>query len=471
MFSLERDNDTICAIATAPGVGGIAVLRVSGTDSISVARKIVPFLPVLPESHRVYYGFIKEYNSGEQIDEVLITYFNEKRSFTGEQVVEISCHGGTLITSMILDQLILSGARLAQPGEFTYRAFMNGRIDLIQAESVLSLIESDSKKAAKLSLRQLKGELSNDILDIEDELTWILAHLEANIDFAAEDIIVAEDSQLVDRTEKVKSRINQLLTTYKSGKAIKDGLVVSLAGVPNAGKSSLFNAIVGEERAIVTDVPGTTRDFIEGDIMMDGYKVQFVDTAGLRTTQDKVEIIGIGRTKKLISESDVVLYLIDATNPVIDETLKKMSAEDFDRAVIVVNKVDKINDHQKKEVDDFILKELNHLLGPHGFEKRMVNVSATRHLGLKELKNLIMNQFVSPFSETSAVLSQKRHFENLEKSDQALDKSIKLMKASQSPEFISFELQNALLAVKQILGKQFDDEIMDRVFKEFCLGK
>ena len=241
--------------------------------------------------------------------------------------------------------------------------------------------------------------------------------------------------------------------------------------MPNAGKSSLFNAIVGEERAIVTDVPGTTRDFIEGDIMMDGYKVQFVDTAGLRTTQDKVEIIGIGRTKKLISESDVVLYLIDATNPVIDETLKNVH-EDFDRAVIVVNKVDKINDHQKKkEVDDFILKELNHLLGPHGFEKRMVNVSATRHLGLKELKNLIMNQFVSPFSETSAVLSQKRHFENLEKSDQALDKSIKLMKASQSPGFISFELQNALLAVKQILGKQFDDEIMDRVFKEFCLGK
>ncbi|MEZ4870987.1 MAG: tRNA uridine-5-carboxymethylaminomethyl(34) synthesis GTPase MnmE [Bdellovibrionales bacterium] len=339
MFSLERDHDTICAVATAPGVGGIAVIRLSGSIADQVIRKSCPFIPNPTESHRVYYGFLIDPISSEEVDEVLVTYFQKGKSFTNEETYEISCHGGQVVSQNILDILIQSGARLAEPGEFTYRAFMSGRIDLVQAESVLQLIDSQSKKSARLSLRQLKGQLSNQLRVIETEMTEILAHLEANIDFAAEDIEIKSNLYLSEKASAIETQLAELLKTYQQGRIINSGLKVALIGLPNVGKSSLMNTLVGEERAIVTDVPGTTRDIVESRTLINGVVVEFVDTAGLRSTEDKVEKLGIQRTQVALREADLVFVVVDLACPALPE-LQYFDGLDDQQFILVGNKLD-----------------------------------------------------------------------------------------------------------------------------------
>ena len=286
---LDKDKDTICASITAPGQAGISVVRVCGPTSEDITRKLCSFLPPRPESHRVYYGIAQAAPKGPALDEVLVTYFRSGRSFTGDETFEISCHGNQVIVSELLSALCAGGARMAERGEFTYRAFMNGRIDLVQAESVLDLIQSRSKRAVQAAVRQLQGGFSIRLREMLGELTWILANLEANIDFSSEDIEVAAQSVLADRTEALLVTVGALLAQQSQGRILKSGFQVALAGRPNAGKSSLLNALLEEERAIVTEVPGTTRDMVEGEISIDGYNVTLVDTAGWRETDDRVE--------------------------------------------------------------------------------------------------------------------------------------------------------------------------------------
>jgi tRNA modification GTPase len=481
LFNVDRDKDTICAVATPPGVGGISVIRVSGQDSLKLVRRLCGFIPTHPESHRVYYGKIKNLEHGEDIDEVLVTYFAKGKSFTGEQTLEISTHGSPIITQETLNELIKAGCRIAEPGEFTYRAFMGGRIDLVQAESVLSLIESQSKKSARLSLRQLEGALSKTINELEDQLTLTLAHLEANIDFASEDIEIETNNSLKTKVETCYHQVQSLIASYDDGRKIQQGLKAALIGDPNVGKSSLLNRLCGEEKAIVTDVAGTTRDFVEGKLNINGQLVHLIDTAGLRKTEDQVESIGVQRTIDLLSQVDVLFVLLDLSKPLSEQLNLDLDLSGLKLPIYIVgNKLDLVQPAYSEysiheQIDDCaknhgknskILKILSKLS-----DEQVVKVSAVTGQGVQAIHELLKSELCKEFSESSAMIFQSRHFELLTAVSEALSRALIQFDQEESPEFIALELQDSLKKLQEIVGKQFDDEVMDRVFKEFCLGK
>lgn len=459
LFSLERDNDTICAVATAQGVGGIAVLRVSGNQAYELSQKIAQFLPENPESHRAYFGVLHEWlNPQEGIDEVLITYFKKGSSFTGEETCEISCHGSPILTKRIISELHKAGCRLAEKGEFTYRAFMNGKIDLVQAESVLTLIESESEKASKLAFRQLRGSLSTTLQDIKEKLTIVLAHLEANIDYAHEDIEVESTDKLVEQAKTIQMDIQRLLATYKDGLILKNGLEFSLIGKPNVGKSSFLNKLLGEEKAIVTHIPGTTRDIVEGTISISGLPIKFIDTAGIRETDDVVEKIGIQRSRESIQSSDYSFCLVDLSEDQDLTILNEIEHLDSQRVIIVGTKLDS----HKWRLSDY----------PTHYSKfKCFEVSSVEGTNVCQINDFIEECVNKTSNEFSAVISQTRHFELLKKAYVSIQKSIQLMSDYESPEFIISELQESLLSVYEILGERFDDQVIDKVFSQFCLGK
>jgi tRNA modification GTPase len=450
MNALRRDDDTICAISTAPGVGGIAVIRLSGLQSINIGRKVAPFLPAAPESHRVYFGNLIDSN-GDAFDEAVVTYFARGKSFTSEETLEFSYHGSPAIGQKLLKQLITNGARIAQPGEFTSRAFFAGRIDLVQAESVLALIESQSETAARLALRQLKGELSQKLKLIEDEMTLVLAHLEASIDFSAEDIELSDLPALARRLSAVTNEVLNLINSYTQGRRVRDGLRVALVGEPNVGKSSLLNTLLGEERAIVTPIAGTTRDLVEGQLHMSGWQVTLVDTAGLRETNDLIEKMGIARTFQAIEQADLVLRVVDASEKIPGFDLDEKQSG---KTIYIGNKAD-LHPGAAAPASNF----------------PFFLVSAKTGLGIGELKTFLDKKMNELCDSTSTVVMQARHFELLNKSLANLQRGEKMLRAEESPEFIVAEIQEALLAIFEILGKRFDDQVMDRVFSEFCLGK
>lgn len=465
-FVKIEDGDTICALSTASGVGGIAVLRVSGPRALAFCRKLCSFLPVEADSHRVYYGYLKSLVEQDQIDEVLVTYFAEGRSFTGEETVEISCHGGEVTTSLILKELVKVGCRMARRGEFTYRAFMNGRLDLVQAESVLGLIESQSKQSAKMALRQLQGHLSQDFGVIEDQLVWMLAHLEASIDFSTEDLEVVSSDELIQRSRSLSGHLERLIDSYNRGRLIKDGFFVALIGSPNAGKSSLLNAILNEEKAIVTPIAGTTRDLIEGKVLIKGFPVTFIDTAGLREASDEVEKIGISRSHKAMNEADLTLYISDLNSPNWEEELTGFLANrNRDSLFVIFNKIDLDSEGDLNARSRQLLENMGFALN------RAFWVSATRRVGLEAIEETLAKLVDRVNSETSSVVTQARHLELLQKIYRCLTTSVELMSKETSPEFIAFELQEAVHAIHEILGKEFDEQVIDRIFKEFCLGK
>jgi tRNA modification GTPase len=460
MRPLETDKDTICALATAHGLGAISILRVSGPDSETIVRKLAPFLPDSLESHKIYYGMLRGLGSSSgdgPLDEVLISYFQTGRSFTGEASFEISCHGSDVIVEEILRHLILAGARPAERGEFTCRAYMNGRIDLVQAESVLALIESRSTRAAQLALRQLQGGLSVKLKDISERLTKVLAHLEANIDFASEDIEIASSESMLAEMNSVLADAHALLAGYRRGRIIKDGFQIALAGQPNVGKSSLLNALAGEERAIVTEIAGTTRDFVEAQVSEDGLKVTFIDTAGLRKSGDAVEKIGIERSLEKLANVDLVLLVTDASaGPDVAEELSFFRGRiPWEKTALVVNKTDLNREYAV----------------PSGEHLAVLPLSATTGEGLPELRRWLKGRLQSEVSEDSTVLSNARHFRGLQETAASLEKAIPLMLTRQSPDFIALELQGALMALYDVLGLTYDDQVMDKVFSEFCLGK
>lgn len=466
MYGGDRDSQTICAVSTPHGVGGISVIRVSGPQALEVTRKIAGFLPSKIESHRVYFGTLVDPHTHEDVDEVLITYFQKGRSFTGEEVLEISSHGNPQICQAILNQLIAGGARGADKGEFTYRAFMNGNVDLVQAESVLALIESQSEKAQKLALRQLKGQLSNKLENIENDVTWLMAHMEAGIDFSTEGLELISNSVVSGRLEQVEDGLKSLVHSYKAGRILKDGVRVAFAGRPNVGKSSLLNLFLEEDRAIVTDVAGTTRDVISGDTQFNGLKLTFLDTAGIRNhTSDIVEQIGIKKSREAHTEADVVLFIFDLTTgiqPEDEELLKQLAKTNL---FVVGNKLDMVKEPTQTPGFEKLTQYAD-------FAKRnLFFVSALD----QNARALVLKEISIRFSQTDlqdyVLLSNARHYENLSKALSNIGRCQQLLKEGLGSEFLAIELKEALIAVQETLGKRFDDQVMDRVFKEFCLGK
>jgi tRNA modification GTPase len=476
----DRDLHTICAISTPPGVGGISVIRVSGHKAVTLTRIAAPFVPEDPESHRVYYGHLisnLDTSIGTIIDEVIVTYFKKGRSFSGEDTIEISCHGSPSITRRILKELVHLGARLADRGEFTYRAFMSGRLDLVQAESVLSLIESQSDLAAQQSLRQLAGYLSKDLEAIESDLIWCLAHIEAGIDFSTEGIDVVSDDQLRERFHNVQERLKRLLDSYESGRLVKDGLSLALVGEPNVGKSSILNLLAGEERAIVTEIAGTTRDTIEAGFLVDGIKVVATDTAGLRETVDQVERIGIERSYRALEQADRVFYVFDVSRGILPSDLMEIAKIPAAKLFLIANKVDLLRD----TVENVRERLASQLIALENFQKiddfsyflktKLHFISALDRYAGDLLKMSLAQAIEASLTEDLSLVSHARHFENLSRALVNIDSALKQLGSGLSIEFLALEMKEALIGIQETLGKRFDDQIMDRVFKEFCIGK
>lgn len=460
---LSADTDTICALATAHGMGAISIIRVSGPTCETAVRKLAGFLPGKLETHKIYYGIIRTVEGEAPLDEVLISYFASGRSFTGESTFEISCHGSETIVASILEQLIAAGARPAKRGEFTYRAFMNGRLDLVQAESVLAMIESKSSRASQLALRQLQGGFSKTLRGLLDELTWVLAQLEANIDYAAEDIVIATDDKLTTKVKKILKETNEILSTYRQGKILREGYQVALVGRPNAGKSSLLNALAGEDLAIVTHIAGTTRDFVDAELVVNGCRVLLIDTAGLRTTDDTVEKIGIERTLAKLESVDEVFYIADASDELSADEKEFFNQLPFDKITVLLNKSDLIPEGELNALVSSRAKDLN--------VKSIISVSAKSGLGLEEVRNHLAGNLAIQVHEDNTTVANARHFEGLKILKQALEDGLPLLLEGESPDLIALELQAGLFALYEILGQTYDDQVMDKVFQEFCLGK
>lgn len=521
MFGGDRDLDTICAISTPPGIGGIHVIRISGSLALKITRSFAPFLPDKMESHRVYYGtLVSEQNNFEAIDEVLVTYFRHGSSFTGEETIEIACHGSPYIAQQIVKMATLYGSRLADRGEFTYRSFLNGKIDLIQAESVLSLIQSENEKSLKVAINQLKGGLSSKLKAIESEIIALLARLEVSIDFTTEDIEIISNFEIVERIDKIQSPIEQLLKSFRSGQKIQSGFEVILVGEPNVGKSSLLNQVLFEDRAIVTNIPGTTRDLIQEQITVKGVKVTLIDSAGIRDTEDIIEKMGVSKTKEAIERADLVLAVFDSSNPNFQGIVDQLPS-DLSRILFIGNKVDLITQDQRLVV----LKELQNLLihlnkfqnlseaetflqkrsiftsaknlsensvrkDPTKMNAEMSSLDATQksnkgsqnfRIGSKDNdEELVVQQQILNLLEThldtgsfgdEAILFQARHYENLQRASECLQRARLLAMSASSPEFLAMEVKEILIRVQEILGERFDDQVLDRVFSEFCIGK
>lgn len=470
---LQNDKKTICALASGAGSGAIAVLRLSGTNTEAIINNLCPGLQHKKlESHRVYLTKAKN-EKGEVLDEVLVTFFANNKSYTGEASAEISCHGSSYIATTLLSELVRLGARQAERGEFTFRAFMNDRIDLVQAEAVLSVIESQSQAALRVALRQLDGQVSKDFLQMESELIWCLAHIEASIDFSTEGLDVVDNQVLIQKLEKISTDLQKKIQSFKSGQIVKEGLKISLLGQPNVGKSSLLNQLVQHEKAIVTDVPGTTRDIVEASTVYNGVKVVFSDTAGLRETADVVEKIGVEKSAKEALLSDVCLFVFDVLHGLGAKEKELISQIKAAEVFFVANKWDRVPDLDKELKRTDTRKKLQEFMGsdhPIGSDN-IIFVSALdsacRDQLLQRLtKNIAQKDFLQ-----ESILSSARQVEMSEEAYHLVQSCIDELKSDMGSEFIAQTLKNALMSVQKILGHSFDDQIMDRVFKEFCIGK
>ena len=466
MFQGDRRGDTICAVSSPHGVGGVSLIRVSGPQALSIVNSCLHKGFQNAVSHRVFLDFFLD-REKQKVDQVLVTYFAEGKSFTGEEVIEISCHGSPFICQSILNTLGELGARPADRGEFSFRSFMNGKMDLTQTEGVLDLIQSQSMASQRLALRQLEGEFSKAISAIEDQVLWSVANLEAGIDFSTEGLDLQNTDEICRRLKLAQESAQALLNQYHTGRILRDGLRVSIVGQPNVGKSSLLNLIAQRDRAIVSDIAGTTRDTIETDVVFEGVKFTFVDTAGIhKQDTDVIEQIGIEKAKKEMSSADVVVFVWDCRlglNHLDLELLKSLKSSEL---VLIGNKVDLVPSPRDLELER---EKVARALGAAHQEALFMSTKAgsSRDLVLKK----ILSTAGVHLGSQEALLANSRHFALLSRANEAIGNSIDELVMGQSAEFVAISLKEGLLALQEIQGKYFDDQILDRVFKEFCIGK
>ncbi len=451
---MEYSHDTISAISTPLGIGGISVLRISGDEAINIVSKIFKSKANLEDqpSHKAIFGRILD--AGKLVDEVIVTIFKAPHSYTGENVVEISCHGSTFITNQILS-ILLRNTRLAEPGEFTQRAFLNDKIGLTQAEAVGDLLTAKTKISHLAALQQYEGSLRKRIEKLLTQLTDFRTQLELEIDFLEQDLDEIDNDNLLNGLSTLNQELIYLAKTGEEGLIIKDGLKVSLVGAPNVGKSSIFNSFLETERAIVTPIPGTTRDYLEEVISLNGYLVRVFDTAGLREATDQIEKIGIKRSYEIIEDSHKVLFVIDGDENIKEyKTLSKLV--DADKIIKVLNKTDKF---EEAELQAFK-------------KKGYVLCSNQESSGLFELKSsLLENIEISEEELNSGILTNTRQIAAVTKATQSVSKAIQSIKNGMGYEFTAFDLKEASTALEEIIGRVTSDDILNNIFANFCIGK
>ncbi len=459
-------EDTIAAIATATGEAAIGIVRLSGSQARPIAQEVFRAgktkKRVRLKSHRVYYGSIVDPAREEPLDEVLLTYMQGPRSYTREDVVEVSCHGGPMPLRRVLGVMLKAGARLAQPGEFTQRAFRHGRIDLAQAEAVCDMIRAQSDEAANLALQQLEGTLSREITQLRHQLLGSLATIEVSIDFPDEDIDGHAGPPLVDDLTRMRERLQALLARAGEGRIIREGIRTAIVGKPNVGKSSLLNALLGQERAIVTPIAGTTRDLIEETVVQGGVALVLTDTAGIHLTEDAVEQEGVERARRALESSQLVLVVFDDSQGLTEEDKSLLSMIGSRRAVVLLNK----SDLDIKKVDRDWLKA-------HVDNVPWLEISARTGEGLEELQRLIAQLFLGRSYESSArpLIASMRHAHCLERAHDSLKQALEALGREEVADIVSIDVREAIHALGEITGDSLEADIVDRIFQDFCLGK
>lgn len=446
---------TIVALATPLGRSGIGIIRLSGEDSLAIVRKLIKDENFNPKPRFAHLKKIYDIHTNEILDEAIITYFKSPNSFTGEDVMEISCHGSPIILRQIIDFCLKLDARMAEAGEFSLRALANGRMNLSQAEAIRDLIDAQTVASARQSIRQLQGEISNQLQPLKDELLDVIVVLESSLEFVEDDLPDFQAENIKTKLNKIAANLGKIASTFQAGKLLREGIKVALVGRPNVGKSSLFNALLGQDRAIVTDIAGTTRDQIHEKLVIENIPVSLIDTAGLRETSDTVESIGVERSKRTMADADLVIVLLDATQDLTAEDKEILeNTKDFNR-IIAVNKID-ISVDFKFQISD----------------SKFLKISAKTGEGLDALQKSIIEPFhPQDIENTGFLISDARHNDLLLRSKTEIETSINLLDQKMSEEIVLIGLHNAIRFLGQITGETTTEDMLTRIFSTFCIGK
>ncbi|HLA94219.1 MAG TPA: tRNA uridine-5-carboxymethylaminomethyl(34) synthesis GTPase MnmE [Pyrinomonadaceae bacterium] len=451
--------ETIVALATPTGRSGIGVIRLSGGMAVAIARKLAVESTELIPRH-AHLAKLSDPASGEVIDEAILTFFRSPNSFTGEDVVEISCHGSPVLLRQVIDICLHNGARMAEPGEFSLRALANGRMNLAEAEAIRDLIDAQTTASGRQAVRQMRGEFSHQLQPIKDELLDIIVVLESALEFVEDDLPETQTKTIKDKLAKLAEEVGKIAETFQAGKLIRDGLRVALVGRPNVGKSRLFNALLGSDRAIVTDIAGTTRDQIHERFTIGDIPISLIDTAGLRQTTDTVEVIGVERSKRTMADADLVLVLLDASEELTGEDRDIFASVDEIDHLIVINKIDKAKD---QAISNFRSQTS---------DSQNVSVSAKTGEGLESLKQAIVEPFApQDISSSGFLVTDARHHDLLIRSKDEIAHSIELLEQKTSEEIVLIGLHNALRYLGQITGETTTEDMLTRIFSTFCIGK
>ncbi|MCX2186397.1 MULTISPECIES: tRNA uridine-5-carboxymethylaminomethyl(34) synthesis GTPase MnmE [Limosilactobacillus] len=460
----NSEADTIAAISTPVGEGGISIVRISGDDAIKVAQRIYQGKNLEKvASHTINYGHIIDPDTKQEVDEVMVSVMRAPHTYTREDVIEINCHGGLLATNRILQLVLSYGARMAEPGEFTKRAFLNGRIDLSQSEAVMDLIRAKTDKSMKVALNQLDGDLSRLIRHLRKDILDVLAQVEVNIDYPEyDDVEEMTTKMLKEKATDIQQRIHSLLKTAKQGKVLREGLATAIIGRPNVGKSSLLNALLHEDKAIVTNVAGTTRDVIEEYVNVNGVPLKLIDTAGIRDTADTVEKIGVERSRKALDAADLVLLLIDNSAPLTAEDEKLLAATKDKQRIVILNKTD-----LPSQLD---LDRLKELVG----DAALIETSIVKHEGMDQLGAQISHMFFDQGIESSqnnVMVTNARHIGLLHQANDALSDVLKGIADGMPVDLVQIDMTRCWDLLGEITGDSYQDELLDQLFSQFCLGK
>ena len=461
-------QETIVALASPSGAGAIAIIRLSGTEAVPIAEQV--FQSVSGKSlskqktHTIHLGHIVD--DGKVFDQVLLSIFKNPHSYTGEDVVEISCHGSTYIQQQIIQLLLRKGCRMAQAGEFTLRAFLNGKLDLSQAEAVADLISSDNAASHQIAMQQMRGGFSNEIAKLREELLNFASLIELELDFAEEDVQFADRTQFNDLLNRIEFVLKRLIDSFAVGNVIKNGIPVAIVGEPNVGKSTLLNALLNEERAIVSEIAGTTRDTIEDELVIGGIGFRFIDTAGIRETKDVVESIGIKKTFEKIEQAQVVIYIVDSSqlsvlslNTELEKIKNKFPLKPL---IVVLNKVDKLSEEKLKTIVNQLKTD----------NRQLITISAKNNIGIEDLKNQLLS-FVNTgaLRNNETIVTNTRHYDSLLKALEEIQKVKFGLQSNLSSDLMAIDIKQALYYFGEITGEVTNDELLGNIFANFCIGK